>query len=236
MCMERVHCTLKRCWNVEVECSCITQAVTKCTGKCCNPVTKAVGVVMVLPGTDRHTTFAEPAALGDNWSLKLGPPLITPLHSYHGYLPSIFTEVLRNALPWAGTWLGQILGACAWLQVAVVSEYRRAGAMRAMHKAVAKAYACTPHAYQATTKVLHHISHKLPLKRCVAVRAVGIWLSRHAYWSDNLYSSGILPPDLTVDGTCGAWNSDFQSVYTVIQECRGNSCWCKKSWESNVCV
>ena len=129
-----------------------------------HPSHQAVGVVMVLPRTDSQTAFAEPAALGDKWSPKLGPPLITPQHSHHGYLPSIFTGVLWNALPWVGTWLGQILGACAWLQVAVVSGYRGADAMRAMHKAVAGAYACTPHAYQATTKVLHHISYKLPLK------------------------------------------------------------------------
>ena len=55
-----------------------------------------------------------------------------------------------------------------------------------------------------------------PVTKAVGVVAVGIWLSRHAYWSDNLYSSWILPPDLIVDGTCGAWNSDFQSVYTLI--------------------
>ena len=108
---------------------------------------------MVLRGIDSQTAFAEPPALSDNWSLKLGPPLITPMHSYHGYLPSIFTGVLRNALPWAGTRLGQILGVCAWLQVAIVLGYRRADVMCAMHKVVAKAYACTPHAYQATTKV-----------------------------------------------------------------------------------
>ena len=78
-----------------------------------------------------------------------------------------------------------------------------------MHKAIATTYSCTPHAHHATTKVLHPVSYYQPMKQCVAAKAVGIWLKKHAYWYDSLYSSWILPPDLTVDGKCAARNADF---------------------------
>ena len=79
----------------------------------CGPVTKAVGVVMVLLGAGDATAFAEPAALTPEWDLKLSEPLIRPHSAYHGLLLSIFTGVLKNILPWADSWLGQILSACA---------------------------------------------------------------------------------------------------------------------------
>ena len=55
--------------------------------------------------------------------------------------------------------------AAAWLQVAILSGFSRAHAMRAMHRAVSRAYAGSLHAHQVTTKCLHHASHKLPLRR-----------------------------------------------------------------------
>ena len=129
------------------------------------------------------TAFAEPAALTSDWELRLGPPLFRPHQVYPGYLVGIFTGVLKNALPWAETWIGQIMGACAWLQVALLSGYQRTDAMRAMHRAMARAYAGSPHAHQAITKVLDHVSYRLPQKRCQVARQVQRWLRKHAYWS-----------------------------------------------------
>ena len=68
--------------------------------------------------------------------LRLGPPLISPHSKYPGYLGSIFTGVLKNALPFTVTWASQTMSAVAWLQVSMLSGYRRGEAMRAMHKGI----------------------------------------------------------------------------------------------------
>ena len=57
---------------------------------------------------------------------------------------------------------------------------------------------------------------------CVCV----CWLIKNAYWSGDLFSSWILPPDLTVGGVCGAWNADFASLKSAIQQCRDRECGC----------
>ena len=67
--IERLRAVPKACWTLEVECACISKEVHKCTGLCCGPVTKAVGVVLVLPGGGESTAFAEPAALTPEWDL-----------------------------------------------------------------------------------------------------------------------------------------------------------------------
>ena len=54
------------------------------------------------------------------------------------------------------------------------------------------------------------------------------WLIKNAYWSGDLFSSWILPPDLTVGGVCGEWNADFASLGSVIQQCRDRECGCDK--------
>ena len=77
--VERVRAVLKNCWNLEVECGCISKEIRSCTGQCCGSVTKAVGVVMIL-SDNRATAFAEPAALTPDWNLRLGPPLLSPHH------------------------------------------------------------------------------------------------------------------------------------------------------------
>ena len=37
-------------WNLQVECDCITKTVSRCTGNWCGPVTKMLGVLLVLGG------------------------------------------------------------------------------------------------------------------------------------------------------------------------------------------
>ena len=64
--VEELCTVLKHYCGLEVECECITKRVLQCTAKCCTQVTKAAGVVMVLPGKEAATAFAEPAALTPN--------------------------------------------------------------------------------------------------------------------------------------------------------------------------
>ena len=91
------------------------------------------------------TAFAELAALTSEWSLKLDAPLKTPHRANRDYLSAILTGVLNNTANWSTSWCGQILSAAAWLQVVLLSNYRRATAMRALHGAIHKAYCGSPH-------------------------------------------------------------------------------------------
>ena len=46
--VQSVREVLKLCWQLDLDCECISKKVHRCIGLCCNSVTKAVGVVMVL--------------------------------------------------------------------------------------------------------------------------------------------------------------------------------------------
>ena len=73
---------------------------------------------MVLAPNSTGCAFVEPAALTARWELRLGPPLLTPSTSYQAFLPSILTGSLKNGLGWTTSWLGPLMSASAWMQVA----------------------------------------------------------------------------------------------------------------------
>ena len=156
--------------------------------------------------------FIEPAALKPDWSLRLKAPLMPPTLAYQGYLGNIMTSVLKNGLTWTRMWLGQILSALAWLQVMLLSRYRKTVAMCAIHKGIHGAYETSPHAVQATVKCAHSIVHHMPTKRCIILAKVKAWLQNHAIWAGTAYTSWMLPLGLTVDGINGAWNGDIACI------------------------
>ena len=45
--IETVRGILHKAWGLPVVCECIADTQTLCTGRCCGPVCKAMGVVMV---------------------------------------------------------------------------------------------------------------------------------------------------------------------------------------------
>ena len=134
--VEQIRYVLQTSWGLPVVCECISDKQDSCTGCCCGPICKAMGMVMVRGQNGSGLAFVEPAAVTGSWDLRLGPPLLSPRRAYHGYLGAIFTDVLKNGLPFTDSWAAQILSAAAWLQVAILSGYGRAVAMRAMHKGV----------------------------------------------------------------------------------------------------
>ena len=80
--IETIRKILKTAWRLEIECDCISPQQTTCTGLCCQPVRKAVVVVMTLCPEGEGCTFVEPAALKSNWSLRLQAPLMSPSLAY----------------------------------------------------------------------------------------------------------------------------------------------------------
>ena len=57
----------KTAWGLEIECDRITPQQTTCTEMCCQPVRKAVGVVMTLCPEGEGCAFVEPTALKFDW-------------------------------------------------------------------------------------------------------------------------------------------------------------------------
>ena len=168
--IETIRTILKTAWGLEVECYCISPQQASCTGQCCGPIRKAVGVVMTLSPLGEGCAFTEPAALRPYWCLHLNAPLMSPTLAYQGYLGNILTSVLNNGLTWTRTWLGQILSALAWLQVMLLSRYQKTVAMRAIHKGIHRAYETSPHAVRATVKCACSLVHHMPTKRCIVLK------------------------------------------------------------------
>ena len=173
--------------------------------------------------------------LKPDWSLRLQAPLMSPSFAYQGYLGNIMTSVLKNGVTRTRTWLGQILLALAWVQVMLLSGYRKPVAMRAIHKGIHWAYKTSRHAVQATVKCIHSIVHHMPAKRCIILDKVETWLEKHAVWEGNEYTSWVLPLDLTIDGINGAWDNDITCLRLLKQAtCDGENCLCNQ--QHNVCV
>ena len=106
--------------------------------------------------------FAEPAALTPEWSLKLDAPLKTPHRSNRHYLPGIPTGVPKNTSKWSTSWFRQILSIAPWLQVVLLSRFKRTTTMRARHGAIHKAYRGSPHSEKTIVKIMHHLSCHVP--------------------------------------------------------------------------
>ena len=58
--------------------------------------------------------------------------------------------------------------------------------MCAMHQALQRAYAGSPHCLQATFKAVHTYLYSFPCTKCVVVQE---WLVAHAHWEGAEYMS-----------------------------------------------
>ena len=75
-------------WDLPIECSC-ADAKGNCQGSCVGPVVRCMGFC-IAPGEGRGgMNHVQPAALKDDWSLCLGPSVMTLKHAYKGYLSRI---------------------------------------------------------------------------------------------------------------------------------------------------
>ena len=83
-----------------------------------------------------------------------------------GYLKSIFSSVLTSSNPWCATWVGQLLSAIAWCQVAVLCGYDRKHVVRSMHSAIQRAYGDSIHDSTKTAAYVYQTVALLPLLRC----------------------------------------------------------------------
>ena len=159
--VELVKGVLHRAWGLPVVCHCIFDDCPAGLGACCGNVCKAMGLVFVKDSEGKGLGYTEPTALTNGWNLRLAEPLLSPGCAYPGYLVAIFTGVLKIGLAFTEGWVAQIFSVAAWFQVAVLSGYKRAEAMRAMHKGLHRAYATSPQDLNSTVKAVHSISYIL---------------------------------------------------------------------------
>ena len=127
------------------------------------------------------------------------------------------------------------MSAAAWMQVVLLSGFKWEVAVRALHKAVHRAYQTSPHVIAATVKCLYSVKRHMPACRRVVVSRVGAGLQKNAYWQGGSYSSWKLPADLAVQNVNGAWNNDFCCIETIRNSsCRADHDSCQQ--QNNVCV
>ena len=87
----------------------------------------------------------------------------------------------KGKLPFTTNLASQIFSVVVWLQVAMLSGYTRAEAMRAMHKALHQAYTTSPRDISSTIKAVYSISYKLPGNRAQVAAHVSQWFTRSAF-------------------------------------------------------
>ena len=190
-CKELVSLVLETVWDLPVECAC-ANTDGNYHGNCLGPVIRCMGFCIALRHRAGGINHVHPAALKDDWSLRLGPPLMTPKHAYKGYLSRIFTGALANGRPWLQSWVGQILSTIAWMQIAMLLGHSRADSARAMHRALHYAFAVEPPFLLATVKAVYTASYSipnLPSLKCVAIANLQVWLRRWAHWEGDRYTS-----------------------------------------------
>ena len=117
-------------------------------------------------------SHVQPGALRDDWSLRHAAPLISPAHSYKGYLAGIFSSALRNGRQWTESWGAQIVSALVWVQVALLSGYTREDTMGAMQKGPHRAYIDSAHIFQGTVKAVCCMSYSMPARKCIVLHHV----------------------------------------------------------------
>ena len=81
-----VKSVVENVWKLLLECSCADRMASVW-----EPVWGVLSVVwdFALPWGGGGVNHIQPAALRDDWSLLLGPSLMTPKHVYKGYLGGI---------------------------------------------------------------------------------------------------------------------------------------------------
>ena len=74
------------------------------------------------------------------------------------------------------------MSAAAWMQVVLLSGFKWHVAIKALHKAVHRAYQTSPHSVPAIVKCLYNVTRHMPETRCIVTARIGKWLEAHAFW------------------------------------------------------
>ena len=135
-------------------------------------------------------------------------------------LPCMFDRHPDGCLLWAATLAGELLSLSAWLQISLLSGYSKKATTRAAHSAIPRALSTSPNDYTRTVQYLYTIRDHLPMPHCCHLTFVHTWLTQRAHWMGRLYSSWILAPELSLDGTRGFWCWDWSTLSAQVDVVR----------------
>ena len=91
---------------------------------------------------------------------------------------------------------------------------------RAAHAALVRSLSTSPHDHHKTGQYMYYIAPHMPTPKCCAINMTLQWLKEHAHWRGGAYSSWILHPSLSPNGTTGAWNHDAPLLHDVQEYAR----------------
>ena len=140
---------LKECWDLRYFANVLHRTMT-CAGFNVTTSPQELGYCLVQGQWRECSCYMHPSALDSNWSLKLGPPLLSPSPTYPLYLPCLLTGVPSNGRKWCHSWAAELLSMAAWLQVPILSGFPHATVRRATHAAIVR----------GLSKQVNTISHK----------------------------------------------------------------------------
>ena len=92
--VSRVIQVLERAWGLLVKCDC----GDVCTNQCLSHVVHAMGTCMVRNEEGTGAAHSHPSSLKPDWSLRLGPPLVSPTLAPKANLKSVFISILTNVV------------------------------------------------------------------------------------------------------------------------------------------
>ena len=157
----------------------------------------------------RGTCVAHPSAFDEKWSLKLGPPLQSAWAVQDVALANLYTSLLVNALPFIRSWGGVLLSAAAWISLGLLSGHTAAVTLRAVHRALTRVVARTPHAVTPTRQCIAYIMPYLPASKSTVASLICRWLLRSAHWDGWRYASFHVHHNGDHHDWCGDWSEDW---------------------------
>ena len=96
--VQDISSVLSEIWQLEVLCECITDNNPVCSGASLSSEIRALGFTLVV-GEGSGIATVHPSALKQDWSLRHGSPLKSPIASDCTYLSCIFSGALTAGLP-----------------------------------------------------------------------------------------------------------------------------------------
>ena len=151
-------------------CVCVCVSTGQCTGGCCSWVFKSYWGRYGFSTKLHRLRFCRT----DSPNRTLGTALTTTPDDTRIQLTFILAIYFDQcAEKWTSSWLGQLMSAAAWMQVVLLSGFKWHAAIRALHKAVHRAYQTSSHSGPTMVRCLYHIIRHMPATRPVTAANIG---------------------------------------------------------------
>ena len=173
-----------------------------------------VGVNTTMNAQGRFPLVSlHPSTLDDSWGLKWVAPLQSEEHSSHRYIFDLLIGVMQSNLKLIRTWAGLLLSAAAWLQVVVLSGYRKHKLVGPMSEAITRACARSTDDPEPSRRWVGYIIRFLPTKKSEVCSRLYHRLRRNGFWAGNRVTSWHTPHGGAEHSEfCGTWHCDCEGL------------------------